>query len=174
MTTLSWHGIRTERLSLSRPSAADLEPVHAIHADPRTHGWNPNGPHEDLERTRDMFDIIDDQWEQDGYGYWVVRTNATDEVIGTGGLRRIVLDGNAVLNLYYRFTPSAWGHGYATELAIASIALAERDLPGMPVVARVHPDNKRSIAVAERAGMMNLGIRQDGEHTSVVLSTHRL
>jgi RimJ/RimL family protein N-acetyltransferase len=161
-------------LSLSRPTAADLEPVHAIHADPRTHGYNIDGPHLDLARTREMFDIIEEQWETDGFGYWVVRSIATGNVIGTGGLRRIVFDDRPVLNLYYRFAPAVWGNGYATELAQASIELAERDLPGVPVVARIHPDNKPSIAVAERAGMINLGIRTSDGHPTVILATYRL
>ncbi len=161
-------------MSLRRPSAADLEPVHAIHADPRTHGYNMGGPHETVERTRELLDVIGDQWETDGFGYWVVRLLETDAVIGAGGLRRLDLGGRAVLNLYYRFDPAVWGRGYATELARFSIGLAEKDLPGVPVVARIHPDNQPSLAVAARAGMLNLGIRHGGRHPTVIFSTHRL
>jgi len=174
MKTVSWHGIITERLSLSRPATVDLEPVFAIHADPRTYGYGLGEPHDHLDRTREMFDIIEEQWENDGFGYWVVRSRDTDEVIGTGGLRRIIFDDRPVLNLYYRFAPAVWGRGFATELARACVDLAERDLPELPVIARVHPDNKPSIAVAERAGLMNLGIHRRDGYRMVVLSTRPL
>jgi RimJ/RimL family protein N-acetyltransferase len=59
-----------------------------------------------------------------------------------------------VLNTYYRFAPSAWGHGYATEMAGAALGLAQRLLPDMPVIVRTRPANVAARAVAEKLGLM--------------------
>lgn len=57
------------------------------------------------------------------------------------------------MNLYYRFTPSAWGQGYATELARTAVALAQTHFPHWPVIARTRAGNIASMRVAERAGL---------------------
>ncbi len=59
-----------------------------------------------------------------------------------------------MLNLYYRFTPSAWGKGYATELARTAVALAREHLPQWPVIALTRVENTASIRTAERAGLL--------------------
>lgn len=150
---LSWAAVRTERLSLDRPTIGDLPAVHAIHADPRTNRHNPAGPATDLPASRRMVEEWLAHWDRFGFGYWAVRESPGGEVIGAGGVRH--RDG--ALNLYYRFAVSAWGRGFATELAIAAVRLAARDLPGVPVVAVVHPDNAASRRVAERAGLHPAG-----------------
>ncbi len=68
------------------------------------------------------------------------------------------------LNLYYRFTPSAWGQGYAAEMAHMAVALARQHLPGLPVVALVRPANIPSLRTAERAGLARHPDLDDTEH----------
>src|SRR5258708_11738405 len=74
--------------------------------------------------------------------------------IGFGGVEHRVWREREVLNLYYRFTPSAWGQGYATELARTAVSLARIYLPQWPVVARTRANNIPSIRTAERAGLV--------------------
>jgi ribosomal-protein-alanine N-acetyltransferase len=75
------------------------------------------------------------------------------EIIGFGGVRRMVWRDQNALNLAYRFAPSAWGHGYATEVARVAVRLARGSLPSLPIVALIHAENIASIRTAERAGM---------------------
>lgn len=58
-----------------------------------------------------------------------------------------------VLNLMYRFDPSAWGRGYATEAALAVLDWTSWNLPHQTVLARVRPRNAASQAVARRIGL---------------------
>jgi RimJ/RimL family protein N-acetyltransferase len=53
----------------------------------------------------------------------------------------------------WRFHPSAWGRGYATEAAEAAIAVARDALALERLIALIDPGNVRSIAVARRLGM---------------------
>src|SRR5258708_39837118 len=76
--------------------------------------------------------------------------------IGFGGVEHRVWRERDVLNLYYRFTPSAWGQGYATELARIAVSLARTYLSQWPVVARTRANNIPSIRTAERAGLIRL------------------
>nr|WP_090759093.1 GNAT family N-acetyltransferase [Nonomuraea maritima] len=135
---------------LSRVTWDDLDAVHEIHSDPRTSVYHPGGPVTDLESSRAMLDLWLADWDERGIGYWAVRLKEHDQVIGFGGLRRALVDGDEVLNLYYRFRPSAWGHGYAVELAGAALRVGK----GLgPVVAVIRDVNAPSHRVAERAGM---------------------
>ncbi len=92
-------------------------------------------------------------WQDDGYGYWAVILPSVKEVIGFGGVSRMHWRDRDVLNLYYRFTPSAWGQGYATEMAQTAVSLARTHLPQLPIVARIRDINVPSKRVAERAGL---------------------
>ena len=53
------------------------------------------------------------------------------------------------LELGYALKPSAWGKGYAFEAAAATLEYRDR------VVAITHPENRASIRLAERIGMVN-------------------
>jgi len=59
-----------------------------------------------------------------------------------------------VLNLYYRFMPSAWGQGYATEMAQTAVHFAQTYLPQLPIIARIRDENVASKRVAERVGLL--------------------
>ncbi|MEO3802665.1 GNAT family N-acetyltransferase [Nonomuraea sp. B1E8] len=143
--------VRTARLVLSRVTADDLDAVHEIHSDPRTSVYHPDGPVTDVESSRAMLDLWLADWEERGLGYWAVRRTGESHVLGFGGLRRAVVDREEVLNLYYRFRPSAWGQGYALELAKAALQVGEG--LGGPVVAVIREVNEPSRKVAEKAGM---------------------
>ncbi|WP_043640583.1 GNAT family N-acetyltransferase [Nonomuraea candida] len=143
--------VQTARMVLSRVTADDLDAVHEIHSDPRTSEYHPSGPVTDLEASRAMLDLWLADWDERGIGYWAARLPGKTRVLGFGGLRRAVVDGDEVLNLYYRFRPSAWGHGYAVELAQAALRIG-KDLGGT-VVAVIRDVNAPSRRVAERAGM---------------------
>ncbi len=146
--------VRTERLILRRPIAEDAAAMFAIHGDPATHQYAPNGPDPDFATSEKILHDWLQYSQDDGYGYWAVTLPSTNEIIGFGGVRRLEWHERNVLNLYYRFTPSAWGHGYATEMALTAVTLSRKYLPQMPIVARVRPGNIASMRVAEHAGLV--------------------
>ncbi len=63
------------------------------------------------------------------------------------------LGGLDVLNLFYRFDPSVWGQGLASEATTAVTAWAARERPELPVIARVRPANVASRDVARKASL---------------------
>jgi len=141
----------TERLNLRPVSAEDIEPLRTIHADPRTNQFRPGGTPSLASCDRMIAQFITD-WQEDRIGYWTVRWGC--RVIGCAGVRGIHFSGRPSWNLYYRFDPSTWGRGLATEAATAAVRYAAGELPPRPVVARTRPANAGGIAVAERAGLV--------------------
>jgi len=144
-------GERTERLLLCRPTPADAEAHFAIHSDPATNVHLPQGRRTDPRSSEAQLREWAQHWQTEGYGYWTVRDLADCSVLGFGGIRPT--PGRGYLNLGYRFRPSAWGNGYATEVGLAAVHLAARVAPGLPVVALIQPANTPSIRVAERIGL---------------------
>lgn len=138
---------------MRRATPADLDAVYAIAGDPAACAHNPA----DLVRNRDeaaaLLDRWLDHWSRFGFGYWAVRRHEEPEVLGFCGLKFLPLRDRMTLNLFYRFTPEAWGTGFGTEAATAAVNWARANRPTFPVVARVRPDNIDSQRVAIKAGL---------------------
>jgi [ribosomal protein S5]-alanine N-acetyltransferase len=145
--------VRTERLVLRRLRIDDGPAMFVVHGDAATNQYNPFGPDPDLATSEETLHKWLQGWESEGYGYWAITLLDAEDVLGFGGVRRIVWRDREVLNLYYRFIPEAWGHGYASEMAITAVALARKYMPYWPVVARTREKNVAAIRVAERAGL---------------------
>lgn len=160
---------RTERLLLRKPTPDDLAAVFEIHGDERTNQFNPAGAHADVEESRALLDVWLAHWDEHGFGYWAVcSVDDPARVLGFGGVRYKPYDGTPTLNLYFRFRPSAWGYGYATELAQDTLGFAFSELEESAVLASVRPDNSPSIRVLERSGFEFVERRWDMGGESLV------
>ena len=151
--------VLTPRLRLDAVVADDLDDHVALMSDAGTWAHLPSGRHTSAERTMQGIRHSLDHWERDGLGYWTARLReelpGTDlragDVVGTGGCALRV--GTAWWNLYYRFTPAAWGRGLAAEIVTAAIEAAHTVVPDRPVVAVLLEHNERSRGLAERTGL---------------------
>ncbi|PTL82153.1 GNAT family N-acetyltransferase [Vitiosangium sp. GDMCC 1.1324] len=144
----------TERLLLRRLQESDLDAVFTLHADPETNRFDSSGSLSSLDDARELLARWLGNWASHGVGYWAVeRRDAPGTVVGFGGVRHKELEGQRVLNLAYRFSPQCWGSGYATEMARVALALAQKHIPDVPVVAIIHLENAPSLRVVERLGM---------------------
>lgn len=92
-------------------------------------------------------------WEQHGFGNCCVFEEQTGRLVGNCGVRWMTIHGGRVLNLMYRFHPSTWGQGYATEAAAGVLDWVQGSLPGEVVVARIRPSNLASQKVATKIGL---------------------
>ncbi|MCX5257525.1 GNAT family N-acetyltransferase [Streptomyces canus] len=145
--------LRTARLWLRRPAEADVDVILGVHSDPETCVHNPSDALTRHEEAEQLFRRWDKQWEQHGYGYWVVGRHDSARQLGFCGIKPMELHGVQVLNLFYRFAASAWGQGFAGEAATAVTTWAAAHVPDIPLIARVRPANVASQRVAQRAGL---------------------
>ncbi|MEZ0090447.1 GNAT family N-acetyltransferase [Streptacidiphilus sp. EB129] len=154
----------TERLVLTRPQPDDAEAVFAVHGDPETNRYNPHGPMRSVEMGREWLRLWDEDWATEGIGYCAVALRGDPgAVIGFAGTKVVLLEGERVLNLYYRFSPSVWGRGLAREAAQAGLDLGRPRFPELRVVALIRPDNLPSLRLAERLGFTPSEGKLDGE-----------
>ena len=88
---------------------------------------------------------------------WAAERKADGKVIGSIGARRIPAEWahpmSGEMELGWRLTRAAWGMGYASEGAAASLAWAFANLDQEEIVAFTAQSNARSQAVMRRIGL---------------------
>jgi len=100
-----------------------------------------------------------------GYGFWAVEEIGGAPFIGFCGIKDVLFDVPwlRAVEVGWRLARAYWGKGYATEAARGSVAHGFGPLGLAEIIAFVVPDNRRSIAVCERLGMVRDPSR-DFEH----------
>ncbi len=149
----SFTPVETDRLLLLAVCEPDVDAAFAIHGNPETYRSHPDGVARAPAESAALLDGWQREWREVGFGFWAVRLAGDSRVLGFGGLTKRTFHERSVLNTYYRFDPSVWGRGYATEMAVAARALARRLLPELPVIVRTRPDNGAAQAVATKIGL---------------------
>ena len=149
--------LTTARLRLDAVVRSDLDDLFALMSDAGTWAHLPSGRHTSREQTKAGIEHAVGHWVREGLGYWTARLRTevaglpVDTVVGTGGCARRV--GTTWWNLYYRFTPAAWGRGLAAELVTTAIECAHAVAPDQPVIAYLLEHNAESRGRAEGSGL---------------------
>jgi RimJ/RimL family protein N-acetyltransferase len=93
--------------------------------------------------------------EARGFSFYAIVVRETSAVVGDVGFG--ILQETGDVEIGWTLARSAWGRGYATEAAAATLAtgLAHLDVPR--VVAAVDRDNPSSLRVALKLGMTEFG-----------------
>jgi RimJ/RimL family protein N-acetyltransferase len=144
--------LRTDRLMLRRWQDSDLEPWGVMNADPEVR--EHLGDLLTRERSDASVARFQAEFDERGYGWWAVEVLATGEFIGFAGLDQVD-DGMPFtgVEIGWRLARSAWGHGYATESALAALAFGFEILELPEILAVTTATNLRSQAVMRRIGM---------------------
>lgn len=165
-----WSPLWTERLLLRRPETSDESAAVHIHTDPLTNRHHPEPATVTAESATRRFSEMREHWERHGFGAWIAALRSEPAVpLGFTGLTHRTVHDRAVLNLYYRYTPSAWGRGYAKEAALTAVRHGQTFMPELPIVAYTTEDNVGSQRTALRVGLLRmpeLDIDQ-GTHTDI-------
>ena len=144
--------ISTERLVMRGWRESDLEPWAAMNADPEVRRYL--GPLLTFEQAEAWMLNFQDDLDRYGFGFWAVEVRASGQFIGFTGLGTVD-EGMPFtgVEVGWRLARPAWGHGYATEAALAALEYGFDDL-GLPeIVAVTMAANLRSQAVMRRIGM---------------------
>jgi RimJ/RimL family protein N-acetyltransferase len=141
---------KTARLTLHKPSEADLPDLLAMYRDPVV--MATLGGVRDEEWTRASLGRMQDSWKQQGVGWWILRDPASGAFLGRGGLRKLFVGSTDEFEIGYGLVASAWGQGLATEFARECARVAFEILQLPDVVCFTLPTNRRSRRVMEKVG----------------------
>lgn len=159
----------TERLLLRRWREGDRAQLAAINADAEVARYFVRRP--DRTETDKLIAGIESHFERHGFGLWAIAPVAegrADELLGFVGLNVIPFASHftPAVEVGWRLRRSAWGHGYATEAARASLRCGFEQHGLREIVALTVPANDRSRAVMERLGMSR-DSDEDFEHPQI-------
>lgn len=150
MTDLS-----TDRLVLRQWRESDREPFAALNADPAVMEHFP------ALQTREQSDSLIDRniagIDERGWGLWALEVKETGEFIGFTGLSVPSFEAHFMpaVEIGWRLAKEAWGNGYATEAARASLAYGFESAGFDEIVSFTATTNVPSQRVMQRIGMIH-------------------
>jgi RimJ/RimL family protein N-acetyltransferase len=143
--------LETQRLLLRPFEPGDLDAFVELHSDPEVTRFVNSL---DRAEAEDRLDRDRREWSQRGYGLLAVIDLQSGAFLGRSGLKHWPQFEETEVGWVLR--KDAWGVGYATEAARASIewAFSEFELPYL--TAMIDAGNTRSVRVAKRLGFTPL------------------
>ena len=147
--------IETERLLLRPFAPGDAEAAFQSFGDPAVMRFISGGPDTSVAATHERLLKYARHQEEHGFSKWAVVCKESGQLVGDSGL--MWLPDSSDVELGYRFRRNCWGRGYATEAARAWLHSAFEYTALHSVIAFTHPDNRFSIRVMEKLGMIPRG-----------------
>ncbi|MFI5711974.1 GNAT family N-acetyltransferase [Kribbella sp. NPDC051620] len=146
--------LTTDRLLIRPWKDSDYEPFAALNADPAVMEYFPST----MTRAESdaMVDRISAAIDERGFGFWAVEVRETGQFIGMTGLSVPSFEApfeTPCVEIGWRLAKDAWGNGYATEAARASLAYGFGEAGLDEVISFTATTNKPSQRVMERIGM---------------------
>lgn len=108
-----------------------------------------------------------------GGGLHALELKESGVLIGQCGLVRQFVDGIPKWEVGYHLSKEFWGQGYATEAAKACRDFCFENEMAETLIALIHPENERSIKVAERTGMSYWKTTQFKDNETKVMRVRR-
>lgn len=142
--------IETARLLLRPPRLTDAPPLFDFLGDATAMQYTT--PRASLRDCRRYLAAHERQRRRVGCAPWIVIEKETGATIGFGGLYEDPFDPGWGVEVGYFLAPAAWGKGYATELTLFCVAIAERQARWRVLCAFAHPQNTASQRVLLKSG----------------------
>ncbi len=164
--------IETERLLLRLFEPGEGHLIFTLNEDPEVTLYTGD-PVRDLDHANEVLEkVILPQYALYNHGRWAVHAKPDLAFIGWCGLKCRPERGE--IDLGYRFIKTAWGKGYATEAAFASIKYGFEKLGLRRIVGRAMPGNLASLKVLEKCGMKYIGEEMVDGHPAKTYEVSRL
>ena len=170
--------VHTERLFLQRFERDDLDEL-ALVFEHREVWEYPYGRGMTRDETAAFLDAQMMHWDLHGFGCWTARQRNNGGLIGYVGLSvpTFLPEFLPAVEVGWRFAPTAWGNGYATEGASAALDEAFSTLGLVWVCSLPQAENPSSGRVAERLGMKlirHVNVPADSRRGEVVVQHYQI
>ncbi len=141
--------LETQRLILRQFTDRDLDPYAQMCADTEVMRFLGGRPLSRGESWRQIATMLG-HWQLLGYGMWALEERETSAFVGRVGF--IDPPGWPGFELGWALARPFWGRGLAFEAALKALDRAFGELGRDHVISLIHPDNTRSLKLAERLG----------------------
>ena len=136
--------------------AEDVDGFFEMDSNPKVHTYLGNKPLKSIKESKDMIEMVRQQYIDRGIGRWTMIEKATNSFVGWTGFQYFIETINGHTNYYdlgYRLPEKHWGKGFATESAKACIqyGFEKMNLENIYAVAAI--GNTGSINVLEKSGL---------------------
>lgn len=150
--------VETERLVLRQFTAADVDDLVELDADPEVMRFITGGRATARQVVEDEIlpKFLHYYRQFDGLGFWAADERITGRFVGWFELRPLDDAHPEEVELGYRLLRSSWGKGYATEGSRALVDKGFNDFGVQRVVATTMTINARSRRVMEKVGLTYL------------------
>lgn len=149
--------LETKRLILKKPSLDQLDDLFILQSDPEVMKYIGSGPR-NKEKIIEATESAIKHYNDHGFSMCTVYEKETGEFVGQAGLIYLEYnDKQSDIEIGYRLHKRFWSKGYATEIAIALIKWGFEHIAVDHLIAVINPENIKSKAVLERAGMSFVG-----------------
>lgn len=149
--------IKTDRLVLAAPTAADFEAFARLWTLPEVYHYILGAPRPKAQSWASFLALFG-TWAHLGYGMWLVKRRDTGEMIGQVGFLSAMRGHGAGFDEYpeagWLFDAAGQGHGFAHEAMVAALdwfdgaGLADRS------VCMIDPANAASMRLADKLGFI--------------------
>ena len=148
--------MRTERLRLRAWRDDDLDALAAMNADPEVMRHILDGSVQDRRQSAESLARMRRVWAEHGFGLFAVETRSAGVLIGWAGLSvpEFMPEVMPAVEIGWRLSRDAWGHGYATEAAEAALRFGFEERGLDRVISIRHVDNVRSARVMAKLGLV--------------------
>ena len=146
--------LETPRLLLRKKVVEDAPFFFELNSNILVTQYTGDGPFENLKAAEDIVKYVIGQYEQNGYGRWMVIEKETNKPIGWCGLK--YHSDTKETDIGYRFLQSAWGKGFATESAKACLDYGFKHFNLNQIIGNAMKANSASINVFKKLGMTYL------------------
>jgi RimJ/RimL family protein N-acetyltransferase len=157
--------VDTARLTLRRLRQDDEDAFVAIWADPDVwRALRPGMPFDPGHGPRRFVHHLQ-HWEEHGFGLWLITHRATADAAGWVGSSHpdYVPQLTHEIEIAWSLRRSFWGQGMAIEGARAAVSTTLEHLRPGRLLSLIDHENVRSVAVAKRLGMSDVGSVDHGE-----------
>ncbi|MCB2201061.1 GNAT family N-acetyltransferase [bacterium] len=144
--------LETDRLILRELIETDKQALHRILSDPVVMEFYPKVA--DWELTEFWYDKIRARYDKFGRSFYAVELKGEGDMIGICGLLDQLVEEEPFLEVGYLFAQAWWHKGYATEAARRCRDEGFLTHRVDHIISLIDPENKPSIHVAERNGMV--------------------
>lgn len=146
--------LETPRFIIREMTESDAQAMFDMNNDPEVIRYTGDPPFESLEATSAFLASYYSR-QKPGTGRWGIEERTTRQMIGWTGIK--FEEESGLYDIGYRLPRMHWGKGIATETSAACVRYAFDALNIEKLVGRVMHDNKASIRVLEKLGLVYEG-----------------